>query len=235
MIVYPINWMEVGRSITIKDIEFSIEEILSQLSCNCLALSGGLDSSLMLYFMLQRFKKVEAFTIGVSEYHPDVKYSTLVVSDLGRTKHRIYIPTQKEIDEEENQSKDLKGDKATRLFYKFVSKYTDEIISCDGIDEYMAGYYDHQENPNEETYYKYIRQLREKHLEPLNRNSDQVKIYLPYLDSKLLCLLSQIPIAKKVTFEQRKTLIIAMAENKIPSEIINRRKYGFCDALRIRD
>jgi len=30
-------------------------------------------------------------------------------------------------------------------------------------------------------------------------------------------------------------LVVAMAENKIPSETINRRKYGFCDALRIRD
>jgi len=235
MIVYPEYWRDIGRPVKLKKIEDIIIQIIQEMDCDCLALSGGLDSSLILYFMLKKHQQVKAFTIGFLEDHPDVKYSKLVVNNLGRTKHRIYIPTQKEIDEEENQSKDLEGDKATRLFYKFISKYTDKIISCDGIDEFMCGYYSHQENPNEETYYKYIRQLREKHLKPLNRNSSQVKVYLPYLDSKLLCLLSQIPITEKVTFEQRKTLIVAMAEGKIPDEIINRRKYGFCDALRIRD
>jgi len=235
MIVYPEYWRDIGRPIEIKEIEDKILSIVYEIDCDCLALSGGLDSSLMLYFMLKKHQQVRAFTIGISEKHPDVKYSKLVVDNLGRTKHRIYIPTLREIGGEKEQEGDFRGDKAIRLFYKFVSKYTDEIISCDGIDEYMAGYYDHQENPGEKTYYKYIRQLREKHLEPLNRNSGRVKVYLPYLDSKLLFLLSQIPIAEKVTFEQRKTLVVAMAENKIPSEIINRRKYGFCDALQIRD
>jgi len=235
MIVHPGCWRNIGKSIESREIENAILSIVYKIDCDCLALSGGLDSSLMLYFMLKKHQQVRAFTIGISEEHPDVKYSKLVVDNLGRTKHRIYIPTREEINGEKNQSKDIRGDKATRLFYKFVSKYTDEIISCEGIDEYMAGYYDHQENPDEETYYKHIRQLREKHLEPLNRNSGQVKIYLPYLDSKLLCFLSQIPIAEKVTSEQRKTLVVAIAENKIPNEIINRRKYGFCDALQIRD
>lgn len=231
MIVYPNNWNEIGKPVEIKDIELCIKQILNQLSCNCLAFSGGLDSSLMLYFMLRRFKKIQVFTIGASEDHPDIKYSRLVKNSLD-IKHRVYIPTEEEIGKEDSYSNDVEGDKATRLFYKFVSKYTDEIISCDGIDEFMCGYYDHQNHPNEKTYYGYIRQLQERQLIPLNRNSKGVNVYLPFLDFGLLYLLSQIPTYEKVDKEQRKKLMIEMARGKIPDEIINRRKYGFCDVLR---
>lgn len=246
MIVYPNNWNEIGKPIETKDIELCIKQILNQLSCNCLAFSGGLDSSLMLYFMLRRFEKVQAFTIGNSEDHPDVKYSKLVVNnfevdrithnnfEVGRTTHRIYIPIQKEINEEKDQNRDFEGDKAQRLFYKFVSKYTDEIISCDGIDEFMCGYYGHQVPQTEQAYYEYIRRLRFEQLEPLNRNSMEVNVYLPYLDFGLLSLLSQIPTYEKVNKEQRKIPMIEMARGKIPDKVIERWKYGFCDALKIK-
>ncbi len=236
MIAYPNNWSEIGKPIEIKDIELCIKQILNQLSCNCLAFSGGLDSSLMLYFMLRRFEKVQAFTIGNSEDHPDVKYSKLVVNnfEVGRITHRIYIPTQKELDEEKDQTRDFEGDKAQRLFYKFVGKYTDEIISGDGIDEFMCGYYGHQVPQTEQAYYKFVGRLRSEQLEPLNRNSLGIDVYLPYLDFGLLSLLSQIPTYEKVDKEQRKKPMIEIAKDKIPDAIVDRWKYGFCDALKIK-
>lgn len=231
MIVYPKNWAKVGQPIEIRDLERAIERTLREIQCNCLALSGGLDSSLMLYFMLKVYREVRAFTIGSSENHRDVKYSVLVAEELGRTKHLYYVPTRKEIDEEKDQSRDFKGDKATRLFYKFVKKHTREIISGDGIDEFMCGYYGHQGYPTELAYFEYIRRLRLEHLEPLNRNSMGVSVYLPYLDAELLYLLSQIPTYEKVNKKERKVLMVEMAKGKIPDEIMMRHKIGFCDAL----
>jgi len=235
MIVYPKDWEKIGHVIETKEIEDKILSVIHKIDCDCLALSGGLDSSLMLYFMLKVHKQVRAFTIGLSEDHPDIKYSVLVAEKLGRTKHIYYIPTQKEINEEKDQSRDFRGDKATRLFYKFVSKYTQKIISCDGLDEYMCGYYAHRVvNEIEHTYYDYIWRLQHEQLNPLDKNSMGVNVYLPYLDSELLFLFTQIPLVEKVDREERKKVMCQIAKNKIPDEIITRRKYGFCDVLEIK-
>ena len=66
----------------------------------------------------------------------------------------------------------------------------------------------------------------------MHENSGNVKVFLPYLDSRLISLLSQIPVSEKVDRNQRKKLMVKMAENKIPKSIIDRRKYGFCNALK---
>lgn len=242
MIVYPRQWSDIGTPITREEVEEKIEETIAKKCCNCLALSGGLDSSLLLYFMLQIYGTVEVFTIGSSDDHPDIRYSREIVKSFENKlmyrnliRHRIYIPTKEEIRGEPSYGKDVEGDKATRLFYRFVRKYTDRIISGDGADEFMAGYYGHQNHPNEETYYGYIRQLQERQLVPLSGNSGSVKVCLPYLDKSLLYLLCQIPLAEKVNMNERKILMAEMARGKIPDSIIKRRKVGFCDVLKIKE
>lgn len=234
MIVYPRNWEQIGTAITKEEVEERILDVIQNTCCNHLALSGGLDSSLLLYFMRKIYTEVEAFTIGESESHPDVRYARLVTKEFEKVKHRVYIPTKKEIAEEEDFTSDIKGDKATRMFYRFIWKYTNRIISGDGADEFNAGYYGHQAEEVERPYYEYIRKLQKEQLEPLNKNSRQVKVYLPYLDKGLLYLLCQIPLAEKVNKKERKIFIVGMAKGKIPNAIIERRKYGFCDALKIK-
>jgi len=231
MIIYPKNWDKIGQPVEIRDLEIAIIRTLREIPCESLALSGGLDSSLLLYFMLKVHRQVKAFTIGGSEKHRDIKYAALVAEELGRTKHLYYVPTQREIDEEKDQDGDLMGDKAVRLFYRFVRNHTWGIISGDGIDEFMCGYYNHQSYPTEPAYFRFIRRLQRDQLEPLDRNSMGVKVYLPYLDAGLLYLLGQIPTYEKVTERERKILMIKMAAGKIPEEILMRHKIGFCDAL----
>ena len=241
MIIYPLNWNEIGRPIQIKNLENMILKILSEIDCNCLAFSGGLDSSLMLYFMLKKYRRVRAFTIGLSENHPDVKYSRLVVKELmeerkdSKIEHEVYIPDPEAIAIFTGETEERAGDVAVRMFYNFVKDYTKEIISCDGIDEFMCGYYSHQRNLSMKTYYKHLGELQDKMLIPLDKNSGKVNVHLPYLDGRLLLFLSQIPLNKKVDKRQRKKLMAKMAQNKIPDEIINRWKYGFCDALKIKE
>lgn len=233
MIVHPESWSVVGQPIEIKDIEEAILYTLAKIDCTNLSFSGGLDSSLMLYFMTRVFHRVSAFTIGFPVTHPDIKYSRLVAKKLGNVAHKVYIPTAKEIEAERN--KKAGPDVAVRLFYQFLARRkVTRIIACDGIDEYLAGYYDHQQHPDEETYYKYIRRLQDEHLKPLDKNSGSIKVHLPYLDNQVLLLLSQIPISEKVDSKHRKKIMIQMAGGKVPKEVIERWKYGFNDALRIK-
>ena len=235
MIVYPKNWTKIGEVIEIKEIEDTILQILSEIDCPFLSFSGGLDSSLMLYYMLKIYSQVYAYTMGSSELHPDVTYSKLVVDKFGdNIVHKVFIPSCEEIKNVKRFPEDLSGDLAVRLFYDFVGKHTNKIIACDGIDEFMCGYYSHQENPCECLYYAYLRQLQESHLLPLHKNSRDVQVFLPFLDSRLLLLFSQIPVSEKVDKGCRKKVLVRMAEDKIPYGVINRRKYGFCDVLKIK-
>lgn len=230
MIVYPKHWGEVGQPVSLERMEGTIIEILEDCNCRCLSFSGGLDSSMMLYFMATIFARVTAFTIAFPETHPDIKYSRLVAKMFGNVTHEVYVPNVSEVADE--VEKKPGPDVGVKLLYRFLArKGIPGIIACDGIDEFMAGYYDHQQHPDEATYYKHIRRLRDEHLKPLDDNSKGVKVYLPYLDNRLLCLLAQIPIADKVDSENRKKVMVRMAEHRLPREVIERRKIGFCDAL----
>lgn len=235
MIVYPDNYKSIGQPVKLEKIEQTILQVLEEINCNWISLSGGLDSSLMLYYMAQVYPEVYAITIGCSEEHPDVKYAKLAVSCFDNVFHEIYIPSSREVEIYSKPFWEDNSDLGVILFYNHAQKQTDAIIACDGIDEFMCGYYAHQEGPTEKTYYNYLRKLKDNHLVPLHRNSRDVKVYLPYLDGRLLALYSQIPVSDKVDKMRRKKILVDMAKGKIPNEIIRRRKYGFCDVLGIKE
>jgi len=230
MIIYPKNWKKIGAAISTADIEGRLIEVLREIYCNHLSFSGGVDSSLLLYYLCQIFHRVEIFTMGTSEAHPDVKFAKDVIEQYKRKffhvsfEHHIYCPRNEEIE-----------DSIYGMFYKFVSQHTDRIITGDVIDEYTCGYYAHMANPTEEVYYDHIRRLQKNHLVPLNENSDKVGVCLPYADEKVIAMLSQIPLKDKVDYRNRKKVVIEMARGKVPDEVILRRKYGFCDALIIKE
>jgi len=221
MIVSPSNFAEIGQPITIEQIEHVLSTVVSEIDCNCIALSGGLDSSLLLWYMMQTRDSVVASTIGCSEDHPDVVHACLMVSMFpGRIHHRILI-----------LDKGGSGDFAVKSFYAFVYENSSSIIAGDGVDEFMCGYYAHQKSSTMDTYYSFLRRLLDEHLIPLDRNSGSVHVHLPYLDPRLISLFSQIPFEEKVSSANRKLLVLKMASGKLPSSIIDRWKYGFCDAL----
>ena len=233
MIVHRKNWKQVGVEVTTQDVENRIKDVLRDIDCRNLALSGGLDSSLLLYFMCQMYDPISVFTIGKTEYHPDVVFAKKVVECYQerfnvRIKHYIYYPRNEEI---EGHIERYDGDRVVKLFYQFVSKHTSRIIAGDGIDEFMCGYYAHMERPREEIYYYFLRRLQDEQLIPLNENSGEMRVCLPYIDRRIIILLSQISLEDKVDGENRKKFMVKMAKGKIPKEVIERRKYGFCDVL----
>ncbi len=235
MIIYPTLWNQVGRHIGIKEIETRLHDVIHGISCDSLSLSGGVDSSLLLYYMClvrepisKEYQQVpiKVFTAARKLDHPDMAHARMVVEYYRDRFPRIdlqpyvfYVP---------------KGtDNGIEAFYKYIAKHTDEIIAGDGIDEFMGGYYDHQSagsgRDREQVYHNRIWGLQKDHLIPLDKNSGKVRVYLPYIDGGLIRLYTQIPLSEKVDSNARKKLIIEMAKGKVPDEVLTRRKYGFCD------
>lgn len=234
MIIYPQNWQAVGRPIILSEIEQILKQILFEIKCKNLALSGGVDSTTMLALMCKVFarKEIKCFNLALNSEHPDYIYSQRAAEYFGVNLVH-WIPNKKL----KKKAGDFEGDENVREFFYWVAKNKESrIITCDGIDEFMAGYYDHMKNPNEDTYYSYMRRLQKEQLEPLDKNSGNVKVLLPYIDARVIFLLAQIPLSKKVDFLERKKFFNRLARRvNVPEEIINRHKYGFIDAMRIKE
>jgi len=236
MIVFPKNWNAVGRHIGIKEIDTRLNATVWNTGCNALSFSGGLDSSLLLYHMcIVRLiiimdrnwmpAPIKVFTAARSKAHPDIIAAKMAVEYFRKKylhidlKHYIFhVPS--------------KAHNGIKLFYKFIARYTNEIIAGDGVDEFMGGYYYHQNSTlhdRSQVYHYHIRNLQKNHLIPLDKASGKVRVFLPYIDESLISLYAQIPLDEKVDSNARKKVMVALAKGKVPDEILTRRKYGFCD------
>jgi len=156
---------------------------------------------------------------------PHLAYS----GGLDSTHHEFIVePTNIETDK-------FKGDNAVRQLFELLPEFTNKIICCDGVDEFMCGYYDHQKDTANKYNY-YLSRLLPDNLIPLNNSSRDTEVYLPYLDTQLTDIYKKIPLTVKVDSKHRKKPIIEIAKHlDIPNEFINRNKYGFCDAFVEKD
>ncbi len=224
MIEYPENWGNIGRKVSCIEISHAIEICLRSINVRNLSLSGGIDSSLLLFFMKKVLgDPIYCYTVAVSKDHPDYLYAKKITDFFDVNFDYNILPSN------------ISGDSIVRNFYTWIaSKGVVDIIAGDGIDEFTCGYYSHQNDCSEYNYISWLRRLQTEQLVPLNINSGNIFVYLPYLSSSVTGLLSLIPTFDKVDSLCRKKIMVEMAEGNIPVEIINRRKYGFCDAAHIK-
>jgi asparagine synthetase B (glutamine-hydrolysing) len=224
MIEYPANWQDIGHRVTVYEIGNAITDALHDIGIRNLSLSGGIDSTLLLWFMKQiDGPPIHCYTIARDETHPDYIYAQKAADYFGVSFHPFLV------------RKTLEPDDIVRAFYGRLDEHgIIEIIAGDGIDEFSGGYYSHQKDQSEGNYIQFIRRLGSEHLTPLNENSGPVSVYLPYLSPQVVSLLSMVPLYEKVDQDCRKKLIVEMATGNIPEEIVNRWKYGFCDATTIK-
>lgn len=238
MIVYPINWFKKYEDFIVYDCEnnFNIiyfikllKEIISDIGVNHLAYSGGIDSTILLCLMSNLFDKVSTYTISHRRDHKDILFAK-IGSDLYKSQHHEFIVTP---NRDENDK--FGGDDAVRQLFENMNTYTDKIICGDGIDEFMCGYYAHMDI-SYETYIRFLKELLPNHLIPLDKNSYDVKVFLPYLNDKVVDIMKIIPLTDKVDRCNRKKIMISIAKHlNIPESIIYRNKYGFVDAFIEKD
>lgn len=226
MIVFPRNWKKDYRHEQLQDncnhsIDKIIEilrEILVKINIRRLAYSGGIDSTIILALLSEIYPEVHTFTISNREDHPDVIFARKG-SDIYGSIHHEFIC-------EDMSGKD--GDEAVKKLFE-LSK-TGSMICCDGIDEYMCGYYAHMKDRDYQTYEYFLERLTPDHLEPLDANSGKCEVYLPFLDDELVKIYQSIPFEEKVI--ERKIITKQIARKlAIDESIIDRNKYGFCDAF----
>lgn len=233
MIGYPSNWSKIGCIPNIYDIEKHLLRVLDDLECDCLAFSGGVDSAYMLWALTQIYgRDVNCFTIALNEQHPDYVYAKQVIDYLEIKQWQVLFPTA-ELKEELN---DNPGDCIVREFFNWIeSLEVKEIICCDGIDEFMGGYYAHLHNPTAQTYYDFMSKLQQEQFKPLDKNSRLTRVLLPYMDEQLIAIYNRFPLTYRFDTNDRKKVIKQLATGRIPQEVIDRRKYGFVDAMRIKE
>lgn len=210
-------------------------------------LSGGLDSSLCLakIFWLSRNLGCEIVTvsIGRTPESPDLVHARLVAKNF-YTEHHEYIPSEKEICNAKcaintlwpDEKAEL-GDIAVFLTCQYFSRFQPEsnvVIIHDGIDELLGGYWDHRDTDEQETVFTdYWERLASEHLLPLERKAKRfgIEVVFPYLQRSLVNYISKIPLNERTGIEESKIPLRTIARKYLPSEITNRKKSGFCDAL----
>ena len=225
MIKYPPKWGEIGHRVSSSEIVCAMRSCIRKLGIRNLSLSGGIDSTLLLYWMKTELgDPIHCFTISRDEKHPDYIHAKMAAEFFDVSFHPYCT---REI---------MEPDDVVRLFYKRLFEHRIlHIIAGDGIDEFACGYYSHQKDTSEGNYIQFIRRLEPEHLTPMHENSGAVSVYLPYLSPEVIALLSSVPLYEKVDSDCRKKLIVKMAAGNIPEEIIHRWKFGFCDASAQKD
>jgi len=236
MIVYPKNWnqnYEGSSSFGFDPCEIlnKLYSILKKINVPHIGYSGGIDSTIMLDIMTATYSNSEIHTYIISSRkdHPDVRFARKG-SKIYNTIHHEFIvkPTNIKTDK-------FRGDNAVRQLFELLPEFTDRIICCDGIDEFMCGYYAHQKDTANK-YNHYLSRLLPDHLIPLSNASKNIEVYLTYLDDRLIDIYRKIPLPAKIDSKYRKKIIIKIAKYlNISNEFIDRNKYGFCDAFIEKD
>lgn len=249
---YPKNWKEIlQQPVFAKNLrKISLGEIRSALINKmvhmyyfvladaidkrvCLALSGGIDSSVLAVFMLLNNMPFTAITLGSGPGHPDIVHAELLAKRFG-FEHRVFFsPTVKE------------EDAYNDLFWTVSSIGFRYAICADAVDEMLGGYWEHlnyakfcqdesktstDTEKMEWTFEWFWNRLAEKHLDPMNHYAEKygIDVILPYLAINDV-LRSAIP-SQRVCDGKGKVILRELGRQLgLPGEIINRPKLGLCD------
>lgn len=187
-----------------------------------LALSGGVDSTVLLYALCQEGKTVYAHTIVADLNHPDMQAAIRAVAQAPGTvyfvSHRV-TPTDPPLD-------------AYNYLLGAVKAHSDQVVCGDCIDEMLAGYYKHAQsgNKHQQVYDELLADLIPKHLVPLNAASQEhgIQVTLPYADARVMDVCAKYfqlqylatPIGRKMP------IYIVARLLGVPERIRERRKYG---------
>lgn len=208
-------------------------------------LSGGVDSSFCLGMIREGWSSaIHTFTVGKDESHPDVVHARQV-SEIFETTHHEIIPSVEKIQEVRKILATIwpginhtNGDVAVYLAYEMISQNGfNACITHDGIDEILGGYWEHQmfDDPKLklDVFQKLWKSLFSSHLSPLLKKAEffKVNVFFPYLDFDLVKYLTSLPLDQRTMRGRTKIPLREIAKKYLPSEIIKRKKVGFCSAL----
>ena len=225
MIVQPADWRDVGRKMMVEDLDRALTAAIADVDCATLSFSGGVDSCLLLWYMLAKGERVAAATLDLWKGSPDAQYARRVHEFV----RREYGPGRMTLAVIEEAHEWPQGDEAVARFYAYLRDVVgcSAIVAGDGIDEFAAGYYAHAKAPSDSTYHRILGRLQADHLAPLDENSGSVAVWLPYLDYRVRSVLLQMPLGQKMEGGRKGILKRLAREKGVPAWVLARRKCAF--------
>jgi asparagine synthase (glutamine-hydrolysing) len=206
-------------------------------------LSGGLDSSLIIYMAHEINPDIECFTVSMEE-GKDLPLAKDVTKYLG-IKHHILMFGEKEINEilpqaiyhqEMYEESCVHGAIANFLAGRFVSPHTNCVLTGEGADEFLAGYdgqFRQGENPEEVASIvdMLINVAHNTALQRLDRlaAANSIETRTPFLDTKVIDFCLKIPLNCKIHGQEQvgKWILRQAFEGCLPEHILYQTKRFF--------
>jgi len=234
---------EQARKVVKQLLMEAVEKRMKDNAVGGVLLSGGLDSSLIIYMAHEIKPDIECFTVSM-EGGQDLPLAKDVTKYLG-IKHHILMFGEKEIHEilplaihhqEMYEESCVHGAIANFLAGRFVSPYTKCVLTGEGADEFFAGY-DGQfrQGKNQEEVASIVDFLISvahntalQRLDRLNA-ANSYESRTPFLDSKVMDFSMKIPLEYKIHGEEQvgKWIVRQAFEGCLPDHIIYQTKRFF--------
>ena len=234
---------EQAKKVTYQFMVEAVERRMKDNAVGGVLLSGGLDSSLIIYMAKQIKPDIEAFTVSMEEGQ-DLPLAKDVTKYLG-IKHHILMFGEKEINEilpkaiyhqEMYEESCVHGAIANFLAGRFVSPHTNCVFTGEGADEFFAGYdgqFRQGENPSEVASIvdRLINVAHNTALQRLDRlaAANSIETRTPFLDAKVVDFCLKIPIDCKIHGPEQvgKWILRQAFEGCLPDHIIYQPKRFF--------
>ena len=226
----------------------AVKESLDSNDIEGVALSGGLDSSIILAVAHQYNKNIKAFTSTLAG-HPgaDLKYAKLLAEDLG-VEHHIYEITQEDIKAvipdavyylESFDEDCIVGFIANYYTSRLAAKHVKSVLVGEGADELFGGYFrELKDIADPEEKERVGRRLLEvaynTALRRLDRGwmSNSIEYYAPLLHPAVVDICNRLPMELKChaisnDYTVEKWILREAFRDMLPQEIADRPKMRF--------
>ncbi|EEG78008.1 asparagine synthetase B family protein [Dethiobacter alkaliphilus] len=233
----------------------SIEQAISSGNIKGVALSGGLDSSIILAVAREFDKDIAAFTATFAERHgEDLEYAKLLADQLG-VDHHIYEITREDIKNvlpeavwylESFDEDCITGFIANYYTSRFASDHVNSVLVGEGADELFGGYFrELQDISDPEEKERIGRKLLEVSYNTALRRLDRgwmansIEYFAPFLHPAVVSLANNIPMDLKVYQKEdasiEKWILREAFRDFLPQEIADRPKLRFSRGVGVDD
>jgi len=249
----PKEAAEILEELLIKAVKKRMEDG----SVKGIALSGGLDSSVIAALAKSIDPSVHVFSSTIGRYpSPDIKFAKMMAEYLG-LEHHIYEISEEDIASlipdavwymETFDEDCVSGAIANFYTSKMIAHHTNCVLVGEGADELFGGYFRELKdipdiNQKEEIAKKLVFIAYNTALRRLDRGwlSNSVNYRTPYLDPEVVAFSNKIPMELKVRFEEdqgrevEKWILRKAMESWVPKEIANRPKLRFAGGTGVDD
>jgi len=246
--------LEAARALREVMVE-AVEKQMADGAVEGIALSGGLDSSIIAAIAKQFNVKLKMFSTTIKRYpSPDLGYAKLMANYLG-LEHHIYQITDEDVERAlpvavrflESFDEDcISGFVANYYSSKLAAEHTNCVLVGEGADELFGGYFRELQTiddpaQKEAVSRKLVAIAYNTALRRLDRGwmSNSVDYRAPFLDGGIVALSEQIPLSMKVYAQDgeqiEKWILREAFRDMLPREIAKRPKLRFARGSGVDD